>query len=183
MNEFDVWLEDLSTEAVPGGVAAAAVAAAMGAALVAKAVRVTLKHHSIPQTSRPFLQEVLDGAGEQSSILLDLASADIRAFRAVLDLGPRRAGSPAARQVWLEATDVPIRVAEACQALLASLPGLFGLCWPSVYPDLRTGGWLLEAAKQAGLLAAETNLHALEDVAEAHSLRRRMRNLDDRRDN
>lgn len=181
MNDFDAWLEHMRTKSLPGGVAAAAVAGAMGAALMAKAARVTLKHQSIPETHRPFLQKALELAAEQSRTLADLSSADIEAYRAVMDLGGR-AESAAARRAWLEAADVPIRVAEACQTLLLSVPRLLELCWPAVCADLKTGGWLLEAGKRSGLLSAETNLRILGDAEEARSLHRRIRDLDDRRD-
>jgi formiminotetrahydrofolate cyclodeaminase len=172
VKEFDAWLNDLSTKASPGGVAAAA--AAMGAALLAKAVRVTLKRQPVAEPDRILLQSALGLAQVQTAILLDLSAADERAFRAVLDLQEQEAGSLAGRLVWLAATEVPVRVAEACHSLLTGLPDLVRLCWPAVYPDLKTGGWLLEVGVQAGLLSAQSNLSALGDGAQARSLRARM---------
>jgi formiminotetrahydrofolate cyclodeaminase len=177
VKEFDTWLDDLSTKPVPGGTAAAAVAAAMGAALVAKAARVTLNRRSIAQAGHTQLQAALDVAQEQKAILLDLAVADEQAYRAVLDLRPQVWVSPPGRRAWQLATDVPIRVAEACRALLVELPHLAEICWPAVYPDLKAGEWLLEAGLKTGLLSAESNLYVLGDAADARALRARMDDL------
>jgi formiminotetrahydrofolate cyclodeaminase len=177
MREFATWLDDLSTKPVPGGIAAAAVAAAMGAALVAKAARVTLDRRRGTQGEKAQVQAVLDLAQGQQAILLDLAPADEQAYQAVLDLGALAWTSPAGRHAWQLATEVPIRVAEACRALLAEIPHLAESCWPVVYPDLKTGEWLLSAALQAGLLSAESNMRFLGDGSDARALRARMDDL------
>jgi methenyltetrahydrofolate cyclohydrolase len=177
VKEFDVWLKDMSTKPVPGGVAAAAVAAAMGAALIAKAVRVTLRRQAGAEAERTGLHAALDLAHKQAATLLDLASADEQAYRAVLDLRQQIPASSQGHQTWQAATEVPIRVAEACRLLLARLPWLAGICWPAVYPDLKTGGWLLEAGMRAGLISAECNLRACGDTTQARSLHARIDGL------
>jgi formiminotetrahydrofolate cyclodeaminase len=174
VKEFDAWLNDVSNEPLPGGVAVAAAASAMGAALVAKAVRVTLERQSSSEADLAELQAVLDLAQEQQGLLLELGEVDEKAFRVVLDRARPEVQGQDGRQAWQMATDVPIRVAEACQALLAKLPWLSEICWPAVFPDLKTGGWLLEAGKRAGLLSAESNLHLCGSGAEAQLLRARM---------
>ena len=158
VRDFESWLEDLSGEPLPGGVSAAAVASAMGAALVVKAMRVTLQRRDLSGDQRAALQAVLDLARDRQTVLLHLADADERAYRAVLDSRARGPGSPAKDEAWYEATEAPIRVAEVCHLLLGKLPRVFGLCRPAVKPDLEIGAWLLETGRRAGLLAADTNL-------------------------
>jgi formiminotetrahydrofolate cyclodeaminase len=156
------WLKALATEALPGGVAAAAVASAMGAALVVKVTYVTLQRHSVTGAERAALQATLDLASRQQAALMQLADADERAYRAVLEGQALRHGSPAEGTAWYEATEVPVRVAETCHLLLERMPGILGLCPSAVKPDLEIGVWLLETGKRAGLLAAENNVRAWE---------------------
>jgi formiminotetrahydrofolate cyclodeaminase len=182
VKDFDVWLDDMSSKPLPGGVAAAAAAAAMGAALMAKAVRVTLRRQPMLATERGLLENALGLAQEQVATLLELSGADERAFQAVFDLPSQALASPAGRETWLEATTVPVRLAEVCQSLLIKLPRLVDLCWPAVRPDLETGGWLLQAGLHSGLLSAESDLRAIGDGADVRSLHRRLDELQDGRD-
>jgi formiminotetrahydrofolate cyclodeaminase len=174
MKEFDAWLNDLSAEPVPGGVAAAAVAGAMGAALVTKSIRATLKRPTRTEADIKSLQTVLVLAGEQQTTLLQLADADEKAYAAVLELEGPRPRSAAEWQVWRAAIEIPIQVSETCQLLLAPLPYLRTICMPVLQPDLQTGAWLLEAGMRAGLVAAESNLSMLGDGDPVRTLRARM---------
>ncbi len=161
MKAFDAWLTDLSTQPLPGGVAAAAVAAAMGAALVAKSIRMTLRTRAVEGPDRLWLEETLALSGEQRTALLRLADADEEAYGAVLRLKGAAARSAAGRQAWEAAIDVPLQVAEACRPLVGRLPRLRALCKPALRSDLETGGWLLEAGSKAALLAARSNVDIL----------------------
>ena len=106
-----------------------------------------------------------------------LAAADEQAYQAVLDSRRLAMDDPGRRQAWLAATEVPIQLAEACQAVLDSLPELCQVCWPVVCSDFQIGGWLLEAAKQTGLLAAESNLTTQSGDAEIQALQARLQPL------
>jgi formiminotetrahydrofolate cyclodeaminase len=181
MIEFAAWLDDMSAKPLPAGVAAAAVAAAMGVALVAKTLRVTLRRQALAAARRATLQATLELAHEQRGLLLELAEADQKAFRAVLELNQLEAQDREKQDAWQAATEVPLRIAEACQALLAKLPPLIQVCWPAVSSDLRTGVWLLEAGLHGCLLAAECNLQVIGEDARAQSLRGRMDALKDER--
>lgn len=145
----------------------------MGAALIAKAVRVTLTHRSLTHTDCIALEAALDLARDRQLVLTQLAADDQAAYRAVLDLRAEAAEAEA----WRTATEVPIHVAEACHPLLIKLPSLLDLCWPVVRPDLEIGGWLLQAGLRAGLLAAESNLREWGDNAESQLLRARIEAL------
>jgi formiminotetrahydrofolate cyclodeaminase len=157
VKDLEAWLDDLSAKPLPGGVAAAAVAAAMGSALMAKAARVTLRQQRRPNAGRTALEAVLDLAQARRAELLELATADEQAYRAVLE------PSGAADEAWRAATEVPIRVAEACHSLLDQMPAILGLCWPPVRTDLEIGGWLLEIGARAGVAAAESNVRSWGD--------------------
>jgi len=160
MQDWGAWLHDLSTKPLPGGVSAAALASAMGAALVAKTLRISLHKQDMRAEDHAAVQAALDLASYQQQTLVSLAQADEDAFRAVLDSRARQDRAQLEAEAWRKATETPIDVAEACHLLLVRLPGLRDLCWPAVEPDLDIGHWLLEVGLRAGLVAAESNLGA-----------------------
>lgn len=175
MREFSIWLKDLSTKPLPGAVAAAALAAAMGAGLVAKAIRVTLRRQEMDSTTHAALQGVFDLANRKQDALIRLAEADEQAYRAVLEA--RAKPPPARREAWLQATEVPICVAEACGSLVDVSSPWIEHCWPALCPDLQIGLWLLETGNRAGLAAAESNIGFCGDIAAAESLQLRIEAL------
>jgi formiminotetrahydrofolate cyclodeaminase len=154
LDDFAGWLDRLATEPLPGGVASAAMAAAMGAALTYKVARIALAEKSLTGADRVAIQAILDLAKAQQAELVRLSIVDEQAYWAVLeaDLAPAR------RLAWQQATRVPILVAEACRLLLDRLPNLYAVCPPVVYVDLQIGVWLLETGVRAGLESAEVNL-------------------------
>ena len=174
MSDFGVWLDDLSTKPLPGAVAAAAVAAAMGAALIAKTARIILRRQELDSASRDTLQALLNLAERQRAALIDLADADQRAYRAVLEAQSLPASAPARTRAWLQATETPIRIAEACRSLLECTSPLLETCWPAVCPDPEIGIWLMETGMRSGQAAAESNMRACGDAPEARSLRLRI---------
>jgi formiminotetrahydrofolate cyclodeaminase len=174
MQELRTWLDAVAAEPLPGGVSAAALAAAMGAALVAKVTRVTLRRQDAAEKNRAALQAVLDLADRQRDLLVDLAHEDELAYRAMLGGLDQGEGNRTADPAWHRAIEVPIRVAEACHGLLERLPGLVALCWPAVETDLHVGQWLLEVGLRAGLPAAESNLQVNSEDRQVASLRTRV---------
>jgi len=167
VDRLSPWLDEMADHPLPGAVSAGAVAAAMGAALLAKVAR-------LAQQRQTGGTEDLRGFGELAGVqrreLLHLARTDVKAFQLVLDARDR----PAARQAWQDATDVPLRVAEACLALEDRLPALELHCPSAVLAELRTGAWLLEAGRRSGLLAAEANLKLWAEGAAGGRLRARL---------
>ena len=174
MKEFGTWLNDLSTKPLPGAVAAAAVTAAMGAALIAKAARITLERRQLDGDARSTIQKLWNLAEERRASLVDLANADDRAYRAVLDARSSAASSSTRTRAWLQATETPIRLAEECRSLLDYTAPLLDTCWPAVCPDPEIGIWFLETGIRAGLAAAEGNIAYCGDTPEARSLRLRI---------
>ena len=178
MQDLTTWLHNMSAKPLPGGVSAAALAAAMGAALLAKTARVSLRRQDMATEDRATMQAILDLARLHQQVLLDLVEADEEAYRAVLQARVRPDAHQSRDEPWRRATRVPIRVAETCDLILRQLPGLEGLCSPVVRPDLDIARWLLEVGRRTGLLAAQDNLQAWEDDANQASLRARMAALE-----
>jgi formiminotetrahydrofolate cyclodeaminase len=170
VKDLEAWLNELASESLPGGVTAATVAAAMGAALIAKAARITLERQDPDVTCRPTLAAALEMAQVQGEELVRLAKADEQAYRAVLDTRSLPAEDPARNRAWWAATEIPLRVAEVCRSLLDSTCGLRDACWPAVRTEFDTGGRLLEVGAHAGLQAAESNLRAWGERPESRSL-------------
>jgi formiminotetrahydrofolate cyclodeaminase len=171
---YEDWLSRLATRPLPGGVTAAALAAAMGAALVAKAMRITAASQSVVSSEQEMMEEILVLADVNQSELLRLARADEEAYRTVLNTRGLPALDPARNQAWKMATEVPVQLAETCGALLGRLPDLLNMCRPSVLVDMQVGGWLLDSGKRAGVRAAEVNLQAWGDQAQAKVFRSRL---------
>ena len=174
MKNFGIWFDDLSSKPLPGAVSAAAVAAAMGAALIAKTARITLRRQELDSTSRKTLQALWDLAECQRAALIDLADADHRAFHAVLEARSLPASDPARTRAWQQATETPICISEACRSLLECSSPLLETCWPAVCPDPEIGIWLLETGMRAGLAAAASNIVFCGDAPEARSLQLRI---------
>ncbi len=174
MREFSIWLKDLSTKPLPGAVAAAALAAAMGAGLVAKAARITLHKGAVNGATRTLLQEVIELADQQQDALVRLAEADVRAYHAVLEAKSGSASPSVQREAWLQATEMPIRIAEACRLLVERSSLWIDQCWPAICADLNIGLWLLQTGIRAGLEAAESNVGFCGDTPAAESLQMRI---------
>ncbi len=174
MREFSTWLKNLSTKPLPGAVSATALVAAMGAALVAKAIRITLRRQAVDGATRTALQAVFDLADREQDALIHLAEADEHAYRAVLEAKARPASPSVQREAWLQATEVPIRIAETCRSLVEASSPWLDHCWPALCPDLQIGLWLLEAGVSAALVAAESNIGFCGDTPQAKSLQLRI---------
>jgi methenyltetrahydrofolate cyclohydrolase len=177
LDGFDDWFTRLATEPLPGGVAAAALAAAMGAALVVKVSRLSLKQGEKADPDLDPWGVVLREAQVLQRHLRTLAKADEQAYRIVLETKALPVQARTRKQAWQRATDVPIQVAETCQQLLQMVSGLLTVCRPVLRVDLQIGCWLLANGLKAGLLTAEANLQVWGNPAEAQPFRVRMEAL------
>ena len=179
-DELRIWLEAMATKPLPGGVAAAAIGGAMGAALVAKSTRATLRQQPQDGETQAMLKAAYAQARAQHEVLLELAQADERAYRATMDTaeGVSERGVPAGdsegRQVRLAATEIPIRIAEVCQGVLDDASHWMQVCWPTVRPDLLIGVELLQVGVRAGVRSAEANLRAWAQSLEGSLLDQRL---------
>jgi formiminotetrahydrofolate cyclodeaminase len=170
VTDLESWLHRLANDPLPGGVAAAALGAAMGAALVSKVLQVTFARREMDAALRAEMEFVLVLAQDQQAELMRCVDADELAYRALLATRKRPGQDLALGAAWRAATEVPIEIAERCRLLLDRLPALSELVWPPVRVDLEIAESLLRAGAHAGLAAAESNLTAWGDEDEARPL-------------
>jgi formiminotetrahydrofolate cyclodeaminase len=174
MQDVSAWLDEMARRPLPGGVAAAALAGAMGAALLAKAARVA-RRHSAPDDgamagdTMQALPASAARAGAQQRRLLRLCGADSEAYR--------RAIAGEGRGAWQVAVDVPLQVAEAAACVRADVAAVRCHAGPAVAVDLDIAARLLEVAYFAGQLAARENLGHIEPGPAADALAARLTSL------
>lgn len=174
---FESWFARLATKPLPGGVAAAAVAASMGSALVAKVCRLALAQSTLSDRERDMVSSILGLAEQQGAVMTSLAREDEQGYQAVLDTSRLPDESPERRQAWQRATETPLLLAEGCREMLGSVPRLYRVCLPAARVDLKVACWLLEVGLRSGLEAARRNLGCWRDGPEVISMRSRTESL------
>jgi len=154
------YLADLASAApAPGGGSAAALAAALGAALVAMTCRVTAKHAGAAPSDAPIgeLAEEADGLRRR---LTALANDDARVYSDVI--AARRLSvrerEPAVQHALERATEVPQRLAAESRNVLALCERIAPYARASTLSDLGVAAILAHGALRAGALTARTNL-------------------------
>jgi len=166
------FLTSLASEApTPGGGTAAAIAGAMGAALVEMVAGLTLskeKYASAHEAVRPIAEAARTARRE----LADLAREDSEAYDGVVAarrLPKESAEEKAERSRRLaeanrRATEVPMRTARAAVRLLTVLPELVERGNPNAVSDAGSAALLLEAASEGALLNVGINLSGIGDA-------------------
>ena len=172
--EFETFLHDLANQPVPGGAAAAAQAAAMGAALLSKVARVALQRSSIDACAANQFQTLGATASEQQAALTALSDEDTRAYQKLLELQHSPADKAASDQAWSLVIDSPIRLAETCRLLLDTAKNIDPICPPHLLPDLWIAQSLLTAGERAGVWCAEANLRIRPSTLDTASFRLRL---------
>ena len=187
----DLPLRDLadrlaSREPVPGGGSAAAIAGAMGAALVSMVVELSVgrPEHVAHDAA---LREIGAAAAERQAVLLDLAEADAAAYQAVVtarrmpkQTDPERgARSAALREAMLEAARVPLRTATVATEVLGLAERIAPIGNSNAISDAGVAAQLAAAAVRGALLNVRINLPYLpEDEPLRGSAGDEMRRLD-----
>jgi len=166
------WLEALSAaQAGPAAGSAAALAGALGVALLIKLARLT-RPQDIPDHGRLLARLVT-----ARDRLAALAEADSAAMTAWIRTQRLLADDPA-RQVALRAiVDIPLEVAELCQAITIEAQPLLERGHLPALPDGQVGLQLLEACQRAMGSLVQANLSALADLAWIQGVQTRLERL------
>jgi formiminotetrahydrofolate cyclodeaminase len=166
-------LEELASgSATPGGGSAAALAGAMGAALVSMVCKLTSGKPRFAAVQDE-LQGVLAEAEFLWRRLADLAEADSRAFDQVMAAYRLPKETPeeqtqrhaAVQSALQQATQVPLETAEACASVVRLAVQVIAKINPSTLSDAGAAALLGEAGLRAAQINVMTNLAAIHDLA------------------
>lgn len=182
---IDEFIEQLASSApIPGGGSASAVAAALGAGLVAMVAGLSADRPTYARFAATHVRA--GGAGRAlAARLLRLADEDATAygaFAAAMKM-PRATEeekavrSTAIRAAAVTAAEVPLRTLEACRELVVASEALAGRSNRNAASDLAVASRLAEAAAHGAAENVMVNLPALGDEERADELRGRMETL------
>ncbi len=176
-----------SSAPVPGGGSASAVAASLGAALVAMVATLSEGRPKYADHAALHAQSAETGR-ELASRLLDLADEDAEAyaaFAAAMKLPKETEAEQAERQLALRAAarraaEVPLVIVKACLELVAAAEPLAGRSNVNASSDLEVAALLAEAAARGATANVLVNLPSAGDEAWAGEMTSQvMRILDD----
>lgn len=171
-------LEKIASSApTPGGGSASAVAGSMAAALVAMIGRLTLNRKGKEyQLVASEMEAIVQKADHLRDELLSLADRDAAAFERVMAayrLPKSSESEQATRQQAVQealkgATDVPHRIAAACEAVLELAQRAAAKGVRSAVSDAGTAASLAEAGLHSALLNVDINLRSIQDEKYRH---------------
>jgi methenyltetrahydrofolate cyclohydrolase len=151
-----------SSAPAPGGGAAAALAGALGAALVAMVCRVTGERDASLGAEMTAVAERADALRRQLEALM---TEDAAAYRGVI-AARRAGGGPAAVQsALIAATEVPLALARTAADVLALCAAAVRHARPSTLGDIGVAAVTAEGALQSAAITARANLTDLTDEA------------------
>lgn len=153
-----------STAAVPGGGSAAALAAAMGVALLSMVAKLSAKKAKAVE-DREVLEGLVPDLDELARRLLQLSQDDVDAYRAVIEARKSGAKGEALGRAYERAAEVPLQVATAAARCLALLPEVSKRAWEMTASDLAVGSELLETGLSGALGNVAINLPDLQGAA------------------
>ncbi|GAA3846124.1 cyclodeaminase/cyclohydrolase family protein [Saccharothrix violaceirubra] len=166
------WLADLASGAsTPGGGAAAALNAAVGAALVSMVCNLT-----IGRPKYAAHEETMTGALHEAERLrltaVELADADAVAFDAVIAAYrlPKETRGTAVRDALAAAADVPLRTAALAASVVALAESVLAGANPNVLSDVAVAASSARAALESAAVNVEINLAGLGDDPRRSSL-------------
>jgi methenyltetrahydrofolate cyclohydrolase len=149
-----------STAAVPGGGSAAALAAAMGAALVSMVAKLSAKRARTDEI-RAALAGLVPELDQLADRLLELSQDDVDAYRAVLDARKSGALDAALERAYEWAAEVPLAAASAAARGLALAAATSQNAWDMTASDLAVGTKLLQTGRDGALANVAINLPEL----------------------
>jgi formiminotetrahydrofolate cyclodeaminase len=154
-----------SREPIPGGGSAAALAGAMGAALVAMVAELSIGRADATDHQAQLI-DLREGAVGRQSALLDLAEEDAAAYAAVVtarrmpkdDNPQREARARMLRTAMVAAAEVPLRTAQVAAEVLAMAKRIAPIGNQNAVSDAGVAAQLASAAVRAALLNVRINL-------------------------
>jgi methenyltetrahydrofolate cyclohydrolase len=173
---LDLTLRDLldrlgSSDPSPGGGAAAALAGALGAALVQMTANLTLGRPRLAEV-QPQARDIADRAGALRARLSALADADAAAYtqvRAAYRLPREDDNLKATRAVAIQealrvAARVPLDTAARCADVLRLAEEAAPILNASVISDVVVGAMLAQAGLESAIVNVEINLHSMTET-------------------
>ena len=164
-----------SREPIPGGGSAAALAGAMGAALVAMVAELTIGRPDAASHEQT-LRELRDDAVAHLDLLQRLAEQDAAAYQAVVtarrlpkETDEQRAiRSAALGRAMVSAAEVPLRTAEVAAEVLELAHRIAPIGNPNAVSDAGVGAQLASASVRGAILNGRINLPYLPADAPRH---------------
>jgi len=167
------FLDDVASGgATPGGGATAAVAGAAGAALVEMVCANTLRGDP-DAASTEALAASRDTLNDHRKRLLTLADEDMAAVDALMEAYAQSAGErrdDALEAAAVEATEVPLEIAETCRDVLEQATTVLERGAPNAAADGGIGVHLAHGALEAMVYTVGVNLASIDDAALANEL-------------
>jgi len=170
-----------SSDPTPGGGSGAALAGALGAALVSMVCNLTIGKKGYEDVQEA-IQDVLGQTEALRAELPRLLEADTQVYERVMAtyrLPRKTSDEKAARQEAMqtalkEAAEVPLKIAECCAQIVdLALPAAeMGNAW--AVSDAGVGALLAEAAMHGALLNVYINLASIKDQEYVEATRRRI---------
>jgi len=171
--EIGSWLDELASAApAPGGGAAAAMLAAVGAALVAMVCNLTIGKPRYAEHEE-LMRAALAAADDLRANAVRLAEADAVAFRAVSE-AYRLAGADkeaAVQRALLGAAEVPLRTAAVAAEIIELTGRILAGANVNVISDVAVAASAARAALEAAVVNVEINIAAMRDEAQRSLLR------------
>lgn len=175
------WLEALASSApAPGGGAAAALSAAIGAALIEMVCNLTIGRPRYA-AHEALMREALARATTLRRRALGLAAADARAFGAVTDAyrlpketdEQARARAERIQEALIGATEVPLETAALAAEVVQLAGRIVDGANVNALADIAAAAAAARAALETALVNVEANLAALPDRSRSRELRER----------
>jgi len=179
------FLSDLSSSLpAPGGGAAAALAAAMGAALISMVCNLTIGKKQYEQYEAEMIQ-VRQRAQKLKDEVLLLMDADARAFSELMQSFKLPANTDGEKEKRTEqiqaktrqAAEVPAKIAASCLEIAALADQIAGKANKNLESDIKVGIDMAEAGLNSAITNIKVNLPGIKDqgyVAEKQALMNKM---------
>ncbi len=176
------FLDDLASgKATPGGGAGAAVAGAMGAALLSMVANLTIGKKKYAGVEEE-LKGILNRTEEIRAEMTNLAQLDAHVFERVMGAYkmPKESDTQASareaaiQNTLMDATQVPLKVAAWAAELFEYAPTLAEKGNPNAVSDVGVGLLLADAAMKGALLNVDINLGLIQNEAFTSDVRQKV---------